>query len=1030
MSGRSKFEDRFWSDTNQGYEVLLHAMKSQITATKELMDYIKERAGVEDVHGRNLSKLHKQIHHVSEGTMGTYFPVWTVNTDMLGKLTEVSSKFVKTLLDLAKEVGEYNQCQKDKMKGNLAGEIETAKEAFHAQDVAKVTVQKMKKAYEQAHHEKTVVQNELTALQNLGTAAKPKDVDKADAKLKKAEAVLIHAKQEYTTAVENHVNMMMDYQGKHKEACAKFESIEEEYLAQMVTFTIQLASALEANVIAVDTVHKEIVRKISDLSVDKLLAFFMQTKGTGTDIPRPEKVRLIKEVSPSPSNVSAVSQSNVSTTSTSEAGQKVKERKFKIPGFKRGKQATVDTSTTSNGPTANVTDSEPPPEVDEEGFSIRPQDADRITGFSDFDNTHDSDSDLDDDDDVTTTKLKRIHIREKSDPVTTATVDDIKASLRGFQLSPVLPKAGSLNALNTLNVSERSPSTSRRAFLSPTEGDLESSVNKTMASSLFDLDVKSVNVSVGTPPGMPPPLIPTISDLFASTTTTTTTMTTDQLPGSTLPWVGTDTPESKKTSTPLATPASSAAQISTPPTVLSKPPSESSITPVSVQLKPPPSASPILPKPPPGKGRRMNKTTSGTNTSSSSPTLDTKQTEPITTTATTASSLQVNDGPPLPTKRRATMSADTLKKTDSSSVPDVSASLSFSTANTTDSETNMVRKPVPIPRRNTLDRGLTGSSPLVLSAMRSPDTSTSSLPSIDVKNGDDKTTTLQPQQPSLAPSSSNSSLSSIGGNLSRRESAGGAMVVPIALAIQETVNASFTGKKGITKVTGQVDMSFATSYIPHLNSHDPLVFKLSNVDNVERLEHNRNLVGMEEDKNYKFNMNALHSFLNEQISKSPGPAKFYNVQVFRYEVMLPNGVDDLPLRLQCFWKCDPTTTNYRLDYKYNPSAVKNTAMTGLTIGVTLDGTVSRHLSKPEGKWAQDQQKLLWQLPQVVAQPQSLQAKFELSSGPSHPSPTLVQFTCDGGNMSGMQLDLIGQAYKISFKKTKLSTGKYVAMPAE
>ena len=30
----------------------------------------------------------------------------------------------------------------------------------------------------------------------------------------------------------------------------------------------------------------------------------------------------------------------------------VKERKFKIPGFKRGKQATVDTSTTSNGPTA------------------------------------------------------------------------------------------------------------------------------------------------------------------------------------------------------------------------------------------------------------------------------------------------------------------------------------------------------------------------------------------------------------------------------------------------------------------------------------------------------------------------------------------------------------------------------------------------------------------------------------------------------------------------------------------------------
>ena len=48
---------------------------------------------------------------------------------------------------------------------------------------------------------------------------------------------------------------MMDYQGKHKEACTKFESIEEEHLAQMVTFTIQLASAVELNVNNVDKVR-------------------------------------------------------------------------------------------------------------------------------------------------------------------------------------------------------------------------------------------------------------------------------------------------------------------------------------------------------------------------------------------------------------------------------------------------------------------------------------------------------------------------------------------------------------------------------------------------------------------------------------------------------------------------------------------------------------------------------------------------------------------------------------------------------
>jgi len=33
----------------------------------------------------------------------------------------------------------------------------------------------------------------------------------------------------------------MDFQGKMKEACQKFESIEEEHLAQMTTFVIKIA---------------------------------------------------------------------------------------------------------------------------------------------------------------------------------------------------------------------------------------------------------------------------------------------------------------------------------------------------------------------------------------------------------------------------------------------------------------------------------------------------------------------------------------------------------------------------------------------------------------------------------------------------------------------------------------------------------------------------------------------------------------------------------------------------------------------
>ena len=58
---------------------------------------------------------------------------------------------------------------------------------------------------------------------------------------------------------------MMEYQGKHKEACAKFESIEEEHLAQMITFTIQLASILEANIGNVDKVRRPFLCSLTQL---------------------------------------------------------------------------------------------------------------------------------------------------------------------------------------------------------------------------------------------------------------------------------------------------------------------------------------------------------------------------------------------------------------------------------------------------------------------------------------------------------------------------------------------------------------------------------------------------------------------------------------------------------------------------------------------------------------------------------------------------------------------------------------------
>ena len=227
---------------------------------------------------------------------------------------------------------------------------------------------------------------------------------------------------------------------------------------------------------------------------------------------------------------------------------------------------------------------------------------------------------------------------------------------------------------------------------------------------------------------------------------------------------------------------------------------------------PPPSASPILPKPPQGNRRRTNKPGSTSSQSSSftasfeaeSTTVSSTTTTTATTTAAattvtiiTPPAQQSNENLPVPTKRRATTSSDaTITQSNYENTSPVSTSVSLPLDKTADD--SVPKKPVPVPRRNTIDRNLMASSPLALASMRSPDTSTTSLPSIDVKEENTRVKVQQPRIESSSGLSSSSSLStigSVGSALQSKESTNNNnVVIPIALAIQETVNASFKGK--------------------------------------------------------------------------------------------------------------------------------------------------------------------------------------------------------------------------------------------
>jgi len=183
-------------------------------------------------------------------------------------------------------------------------------------------------------------------------------------------------------------------------------------------------------------------------------------KGTGTEKPKPFKFKAISLDVPSVqlnvSNEDLRSPSPTTGVRTSSRGEKTLRNRFKKKLGRSTKAGSVDVG--ANGPTGTLPPStENMPEVDEEGYSIRPQDAANISQFPDDPRERrehqDSDTDTDSEEERDR-KLKRIQIKLAPEQPT-ATVDDIKASVMSLRLgrtspSPNIRKATSSQSLHTI----------------------------------------------------------------------------------------------------------------------------------------------------------------------------------------------------------------------------------------------------------------------------------------------------------------------------------------------------------------------------------------------------------------------------------------------------------------------------------------------------------------------------------------------------------------------------------------------------
>ncbi|XP_042614273.1 SH3-containing GRB2-like protein 3-interacting protein 1 isoform X4 [Cyprinus carpio] len=267
--------------------------------------------------------------------------------------------------------------------------------------------------------------------------------------------------------------------------------------------------------------------------------------------------------------------------------------------------------------------------------------------------------------------------------------------------------------------------------------------------------------------------------------------------------------------------------------------------------------------------------------------------------------------------------------------------------------------------------------------------------------------------------------------------------LPVAAAFTETVSAYFKGadpNKCVVKITGEMVLSFPAGITRHFaNNSSPAVLTFS-ITNYSRLEHvlpNPQLLCCDttqpnpNSKEFWVNMPNLMTHLKKVAEQKP-QATYYNVDMLKYQV-LQKGPQSTPLNLAVSWRCEPTSTDLRIDYKYNGGAMTTpVALNNVQFLIPVDGGVSKlQAVLPPAAWNAEQQKILWKIPDISQKSEnggvgSLLARFQLTEGPSKPAPVAVQFTSEGSTLSGCDIELVGLGYRFSLVKKRFAAGKYMA----
>ncbi|KAJ7308159.1 hypothetical protein JRQ81_008674 [Phrynocephalus forsythii] len=992
-------------------------MKHGQISAKELAEFVRERAAVEEAYAKSMVKMSKMAGNSTQ--LGTFAPLWEVFRISSDKLALCHAELVKKLQDLIKEVSRYGDEQlraHKKSKDEVAGTLEAVQALQGA-------AQHLPKAKENFHSRC----QELERLRREG--ASQKEIDKAELKSRKAVEALRRAVEKYNVARN-------DFERKMLDSAVRFQEVEESHLQHMKALIGSYVHSVEDTHVQIGQVHEEFKQNMENIGVETLLRNFAESKGTGCHPPGPLD---FQELSMMPAQ---------------EGPKRTRSKAFRIPGLGR-KERERDSV---ESPEA---DSGPPRETGHRLCSS-------------------SDSDYDDEEPHKFyIWIKPVQPRERLSSATA--VEQLKASVGNLILPPSAgctmkrPPPRHLKALASSGVETDSdsalgdqPSKVRTPQLATRTHSCEDGPGEPPEpfppSALFGPPLESAFESEDFAAPSPYVLASSPSPFSSSSPENVEDSGLDSpshaAPGPCL--------DSRLWSPRPATPQSPQGKR---PSLKGAPGlrgTRGDLPPLPPPPPPEDGPSPWLPQPAareapsfgtepdwgdPGPAWPPGAAHGNPAARHEAPSPDPFASEGHVRPGWAARprSPGSEGAPRPPCERDSCVSSNSASSSSSSPAPPSSGDSTSPSpwgprgrdaGSRTPSIPEAPSEPASLPPSSGLTPVM--APPRQGRARKLP--SAASDPSL---GGETQPRSLSP--PSLWALSAPQSSAGLteraffmatqpGASISRGPSPvvlGAQGGLPVATAFTEYVHAYFKGhhpESCLVKVTGELTMSFPAGLLRALSGSPAppvLSFRLLHTAPIEQFLPHADLLFSDPSqrdpscKVFWLNMATLTAHLQRQAEQAPA-APYHNVTLLRYQYS-KQGPAWAPLQLSVSWECSPAATRVCVDYSYNGAALSSAAaLSNVQILLPIEEPATNVQPQPKACWNVEEKRLLWQLMEVPgAQSQGgsgrLLATWEPLDGPSTPSPVAAQFTSEGSTVSGAEVELVGPGYRMSLVKKRFAT---------